>query len=41
MVFIGTADGDSAQVCHMLALDQKSGRLLWSDQTVPLCVNIS
>jgi alcohol dehydrogenase (cytochrome c) len=28
MLFIGTADGEAAQVCHMLALDQKSGRLL-------------
>lgn len=35
MLFIGTADGDAAQICHMLALNEKSGRVLWSEQTVP------
>jgi alcohol dehydrogenase (cytochrome c) len=34
-VIIGTANGDSGQLCHVLALDQKTGRLVWSAQTVP------
>jgi len=32
---IGTANGDNGQMCHVMALAQSSGNLLWSAQTVP------
>jgi alcohol dehydrogenase (cytochrome c) len=34
-VFIGTADGDNGQICHVVGLDQATGTVLWSQQTVP------
>ncbi len=35
MVFIGTANGEGGQLCHVMALNELTGALLWSDQTVP------
>lgn len=34
-VILGTGNGEYGQVCHVVALDQTSGALLWSQQTVP------
>jgi glucose dehydrogenase len=34
-VYIGTSNSDTAQVCHMLALNASSGATVWSKQTVP------
>jgi alcohol dehydrogenase (cytochrome c) len=34
-VVIGTANGDNGQMCHVMALDQSTGRIIWSDQLVP------
>jgi alcohol dehydrogenase (cytochrome c) len=34
-VIVGTAGGESGQLCRVVALDGASGKLLWSDQTVP------
>jgi alcohol dehydrogenase (cytochrome c) len=34
-VLLGTDDVDEAQVCHVFALDQATGKMLWSKQTVP------
>ena len=34
-VFIGTANGDNGQMCHVVALDQTSGAIVWMQQTVP------
>lgn len=30
MIFIGTAGGDSGSICHIAALDAKTGRILWN-----------
>ncbi len=35
MLFIGTANGEGGQLCHVMALDQATGTVLWSDQNVP------
>ncbi len=35
MVIIGTAGGENGQMCHVVALDQRTGNVLWSAQTVP------
>jgi len=34
-VVIGTANGDNGQMCHVMALDQSTGAIVWSDQLVP------
>lgn len=34
-VFIGTANGDNGQMCHVVALAQASGAIAWMQQTVP------
>jgi alcohol dehydrogenase (cytochrome c) len=34
-IVLGTDDVDEAQVCHVFALDQATGKMLWSKQTVP------
>jgi alcohol dehydrogenase (cytochrome c) len=34
-IFIGTANGDNGQMCHVVALDQASGTIQWMQQTVP------
>lgn len=34
-VIVGTANGEAGQMCHVVALDQKTGRVLWTAQTVP------
>ncbi len=35
MLFIGTANGEGGQLCHVMALEQSTGALVWSDQNVP------
>jgi alcohol dehydrogenase (cytochrome c) len=34
-LILGTSNGDAAEVCHVFALAQTTGKLLWSQQTVP------
>jgi alcohol dehydrogenase (cytochrome c) len=34
-VIVGTAGGEGGQACHVLALDQSTGALVWMQQTVP------
>ncbi len=34
-LIVGTANGDSGQACHVIALDAATGGALWSVQTVP------
>jgi alcohol dehydrogenase (cytochrome c) len=34
-IFIGTANGDNGQMCHVVALAQASGAIAWMQQTVP------
>jgi len=34
-VFIGTAGGENGQICHVVAIDQATGRVLWVTASIP------